>query len=138
MPDRWLIGAQIIHLLFKYKDPKNTVLMMGDVNYESYNIAVKNYNNSIKSASGTRKNEFADTKIDYLIAPNHGSRHTSYNLITDSGRTKMQGKLAVICCTNKAKDDRPSRCHRKELKRRFTVSTTEKEGKAIDFILIQL
>ena len=125
-------------IVIKYEDPDNTVLMMGDVNYASYNIAVTKYNNSMKSASGTPETEFADTQIDYLIVPHHGSEHTAYDLITDSGRVKMQGKQAIICCTNKESDNRPNKDHRDELERRFEVATTEKEGKATDFIQIQL
>lgn len=125
-------------IVIKYEDPDNTVLMMGDVNYESYNIAIKNYNNSIKSIPGIPENEFADTKIDYLIVPHHGSRHTSYNLITDSGRAKIQGKQAIICCTNKPKDDRPNENHRDELWKRFMVVTTEVEGEKDHYIQIQL
>lgn len=125
-------------IVIKYEEPDNTVLMMGDVNYASYNIAVTKYNNSVKSASGTPETEFADTQIDYLIVPHHGSEHTAYDLITDSGRVEMQGKQAIICCTNKESDNRPNKDHRDELERRFEVATTEKEGKATDFIQIQL
>ncbi len=125
-------------IVIKYEDPDNTVLMMGDVNYASYNIAVRNYNNSINSAFSTWETGFADTKIDYLIVPHHGSQHTAYDLITDSGRKEIQGKQAIICCTNKESNHRPNKLHREELKRRFTVDTTEEEGKATDFIQIQL
>lgn len=42
---------------------------------------------------------FADTLIDYLIVPHHGSEHTDYNLITEN-KPIIKGAKAIICCTD--------------------------------------
>jgi len=99
---------------------KQNVLMMGDVNYASFNKA--------RSANKTDPS-FADTRINYLIVPHHGSEHTAYNLITDYDRIALGGNMAIICCTNeKGKSiNRPNVEHFTELKKRFgnRVITTE-------------
>ena len=91
---------------------EKVVLMMGDVNYTSFNKA--------------RKNEklIADSKIDYLIVPHHGSQHTDYKELT-SGKSLLKGELAIICCTNDTSCNRPNPDHLNELKKRFKVVTTE-------------
>ena len=91
------------------------VLMMGDVNYASFNEA------RIASMDPL----FANTQIEYLIAPHHGSEHTDYNQITASGTIIRKGIQAIICCTNNKKANRPCKEHRKELEKRFDVITTE-------------
>ncbi len=91
-----------------------TLLMMGDVNYASFNLA--------RDAAGLPL--FADMQIDCLIAPHHGSQHTAYEQITDHDRIVKKGEMAAICCDDKSKD-RPNPDHRDELKKRFDVCTTE-------------
>lgn len=118
-------------IFIKYKDADNTVMMMGDVNYASFNKAINNYN-----ASCTTNPElpFAETPIDYLIVPHHGSKHTAYNLIIDN-KPIIKGTEAIICCKNEK--DRPYDPHKDELKKRFKVSTTE-DAKAKNYIEILL
>lgn len=96
---------------------KKNVLMMGDVNYASFN----------KARSVNKDTLFADTQIDYLIVPHHGSKHTAYKQITDSNKIIKKGKQAIICCTNEPTSNRPNDIHRKELEKRFAdnVCTTE-------------
>ena len=91
---------------------EKVVLMMGDVNYTSFNKA--------------RKNEklIADSKIDYLIVPHHGSQHTDYKKLT-SCKPPLKGEIAIICCTNDTRCNRPDPWHLKELEKRFEVITTE-------------
>lgn len=107
----------------------NTVLMMGDVNYSSFNHAIASTNNGQQS--------FANTNIDYLIVPHHGSEHTGFNLITNN--TKPPKGTAIICCTDVKTDNRPNDSHRDVLKTRFAeVFTTESDAKTTDYIEIQL
>ena len=92
------------------------VLMMGDVNYASFNLA---------RAAIPPDPLFADMQIDYLIAPHHGSEHTDYEKITE-GRAPKRGAMAIICCTNDTSINRPNFDHKQELKKRFDkVYTTE-------------
>lgn len=106
-------------IVIEYTDKTNgkVVLMMGDVNYSSFN----------KARAVNREPSFAYTQIDYLIAPHHGSEHTDYEKITASGTIIKKGIKAVICCTNNEKMMRPCKEHREELKKRFgdNVITTE-------------
>lgn len=115
-------------IVIKYETPKNKVLMMGDVNYHSFNKATAKCNEPLFSA----------TKIDYLIVPHHGSERTAYDLITHNNQIKIQGKQAIVCCTDIAADNRPNTKHKKELLKRFYVLTTETDGKADDYIEIKL
>ncbi len=105
----------VIEYLDTIKERK--VLMMGDVNYASFN----------KARSTNRDTLFADTQIDYLIVPHHGSEHTAYEQITDSDRITIKGAMAIICCTNECVYNRPNDSHREELEKRFddNVYTTE-------------
>lgn len=123
-------------MVIKYEDTDKTVMMMGDVNYESFNKAINNYNNKLVGLGSTLKSEplFADTPIDYLIVPHHGSKHTSYNLIV--GSKLIKGTEAIICCSTGG--NRPNRDHRQELEKRFTVSTTHSNAQAKDYIEIRL
>lgn len=121
-------------IVVKYEDTNNTVLMMGDVNYRSFNKAIENNNNN--NVGSTIEPLFADTPIDYLIVPHHGSEYTDYNLIT--GKSVISGKEAIICCTDVTSDNRPNELHRNELKKRFDVYTTESDAKITDYIEIQL
>ena len=89
--------------------------MMGDVNYASFDKARVN--------AGEPK--IADSQIDYLIVPHHGSQHTAYKSLIKN-KAIHKGKLAVICCTNDYKINRPNKDHLKKLKKRFKVVTTEK------------
>lgn len=91
------------------------VLMMGDVNYTSFN----------KARTANKEPSLADTHIDYLIAPHHGSEHTDYEQITASGTIIRKGIQAIICCTNNEAANRPCKEHREELEKRFNVITTE-------------
>lgn len=112
-------------IVIEYTDTSKdkTLLMMGDVNYASFNAA---HNHS-----------FADTKIDYLIVPHHGSQHTAYNHITDSKKIVKRGEMAVICCTDDPAINRPNSAHRAELDKRFKrVYTTEKDSKSSNSITI--
>ena len=105
-------------IVIKYKDTNKdkTIIMMGDVNYASFNAAC--------SVNGDPS--FAYTEIDYLIAPHHGSKCTAYEQITDCGRIAKKGTKAVICCKNRTQNNRPNADHRAELNRRFKcVCTTE-------------
>ena len=101
----------------KYTNSGNiVVLMMGDVNYASFNEARKNNNDP----------QIADSQIEYLIAPHHGSEHTDYGeLVAQNSNSVKKGELAIICCTNKPSEDRPNDAHRKMLEKRFEVITTE-------------
>lgn len=103
-------------IVIEYTDVLNekAVLMMGDVNYSSFNSA------------RPQNQSFAQTKIHYLIAPHHGSERTDYKKIADSGRIAIPGIEAIICCTNEEDVNRPNKYHRKELGKRFEgVWTTE-------------
>ena len=88
--------------------------MMGDVNYTSFN----------KARNNNQEPLVADSQIDYLIAPHHGSQHTDYKELT-SGKSLLNGELAIICCTNDTHCNRPNLGHLNELKKRFKVITTE-------------
>lgn len=79
---------------------------------------------------------FADTLIDYLIVPHHGSKHTDYNLITEN-KPIIKGAKAIICCTDNEGANRPNYFHKEKLKKRFNVFTTESDAKKIDYIKIQ-
>lgn len=99
-------------IVIEYTDvvKKKCVLMMGDVNYASFNSA----------RLTNQEVEFADMQIDYLIAPHHGSKHTAHEKITDNGRMKKKtGTGAVICCTDEPAKNRPNPDHRKNLENRF-------------------
>lgn len=125
-------------LVIKYEDTDHVVLMMGDVNYASYNKAVTNYNKTI-NATGAQEPLFADAKIDYLIVPHHGSQHTAYDLITDNKVIKTKAEKAIICCTDCSKENRPNTEHKKKLDDRFLhVETTEKDTNGKNYIEIQL
>lgn len=119
-------------IVIEYTDLKRgkgkVILMMGDVNYASFDKAREN--------EGELK--IADSQIDYLIVPHHGSQHTAYeNLIKDEAIHK--GKLAVICCTNDNTINRPNKDHLKKLKKRFSdVRTTEEADKDECCIIIPL
>lgn len=106
-------------IVIEYTDKTNgkVVLMMGDVNYASFN----------KARAVSKDPSFANTHIDYLIVPHHGSEHTAYKQITASGTIIKKGSKAIICCTNNEKMKRPCKEHREELKKRFAenVITTE-------------
>lgn len=92
------------------------VLMMGDVNYKAFNKARDNNN---KEAG------IADSQIEYLIVPHHGSQHTDYGeLVNQNSNSIKRGELAIICCANNSKH-RPNAEHRKKLEKRFKVITTE-------------
>lgn len=107
-------------IVIEYTDiiKQKKLLMMGDVNYASFNKA---YSAATPGAS------FANMQIDYLVAPHHGSEHTYYSQITESSKNANTGDKAIICCTNCLKDKRPSEAHRAELEKRFgkNVLTTE-------------
>lgn len=125
-------------IVIKYEDTDHVVLMMGDVNYASYNKAVTNYNKTI-NATGAQEPLFADAKIDYLIVPHHGSQHTAYDLITDNKVIKTKAEKAIICCTDCSKENRPNTEHKKKLDDRFLhVETTEKDTNRKNCIEIQL
>jgi beta-lactamase superfamily II metal-dependent hydrolase len=70
---------------------------------------------------------FADTQIDYLIVPHHGSEHTDYGKIVDNNVVAKKGIMAIISCTNESTINRPNTQHRNELEKRFdnNVFTTE-------------
>lgn len=105
-------------IVIEYTDSikEKTVLMMGDVNYSSFNMA----------RSANKEVSFADTKIDYLIAPHHGSERTDHKKIIDNSGMIKKGTMAVICCTDDTKINRPNIDHLDELKKRFDdVYTTE-------------
>lgn len=106
-----------------------SVLMMGDVNYASFD----------RARLANRHLGFADTPIDYLIAPHHGSEHTDYRKITD-GKTPINGRLAILCCTNKPGENRPNQGHKDELMKRFgdNVLTTEEAPPNNHYIRIRL
>ena len=115
--DRSRSNCQGIVIEYTDQITQKKVLMMGDVNYASFNKA--------RATCGDLP--FADTPIDYLIAPHHGSKHTAYEKITDGKTPIIKGMLAIICCTNEPSGDRPNKCHKKELVTRFNdnVRTTE-------------
>lgn len=98
-------------IVIEYMDvaKEKNVLMMGDVNYASFN----------KARFVNANTSFADTQIDYLIVPHHGSEHTAYKQITDSNKTAKKGTQAIICCTNEPTSNRPNVSHREELEKRF-------------------
>lgn len=122
-------------IVIKYEDMNTTLLMMGDVNYASFNKAVNNYNKTL--GNNVPEPLFADTLIDYLIVPHHGSEHTDYNLITEN-KPIIKGAKAIICCTDNKEANRPNYFHKEKLKKRFNVFTTESDAKKIDYIKIQL
>lgn len=121
-------------IVIEYRDILNekTVLMMGDVNYTSFNMARSNNHNP----------SFADTRIDYLIAPHHGSEHTDYHQITNYGHTVKTGIMAIICCTNNKghEKNRPYARHLDKLRERFgyNVYTTEQPPAKGNYIRISL
>lgn len=100
----------------KYTNSANkVVLMMGDVNYSSFNEARKSNNEP----------KIADSQIEYLIVPHHGSQHTDYGeLVNQNSNSVKKGDLAIICCANNS-NNRPNAAHRKKLENRFEVITTE-------------
>ena len=112
-------GIVIEYTDFKSGEEK-VFLMMGDVNYASFDKARVN--------AGEPK--IADSQIDYLIVPHHGSQHTAYKSLIKN-KAIHKGKLAVICCTNDYKINRPNKDHLKKLKKRFKVVITEKAKKSI-------
>lgn len=118
-------------IVIEYTDTTNekTVLMMGDVNYASFNEA--RYTN--------KDTLFAYTQIDYLIAPHHGSEHTAFEQITDYGRIVNKGAMAIICCTNECNENRPNDSHKEELKKRFdnvyTTEETQPKNNSIKIVL---
>ena len=106
-------------IVIKYADKTTgtSVLMMGDVNYESYNKAVK---------SDKKEKEIKDLEMDYLIVPHHGSEHTNYKLLNKGRTNNYWGEEAIICCTGDVKSNRPNTEHEDELTKRFrVVGTTE-------------
>lgn len=114
-------------IVIEYKDVIKdcTVLMMGDVNYTSFNNARASAGESL----------FADMNIDYLIVPHHGSKHTDYIRIMNTGTTAIKGKIAVICCDNNKRckkksceNNRPYDEHKDYLEKRFQVLTTEDDA----------
>ena len=127
--DRSLPNCEGIVMEYTDQITQKTVLMMGDVNYASFNKARKRSSEPL----------FADTSIDYLIAPHHGSQHTDYDKITD-GKKPKKGTLAIICCTNSEDENRPNGKHKKELEKRFgdNVRTTEEDGSGNQCISINL
>ena len=104
-------------IVIEYTNSANkVVLMMGDVNYSSFNEARKSNNEP----------KIADSQIEYLIVPHHGSQHTDYGaLVNQNSNSIKRGELAIICCTNEPSKDRPNDAHRKKLEERFEVITTE-------------
>lgn len=108
-------------IVIEYKDHNKgtVVLMMGDVNYESFNKA------------RSKSKPIADFHIDYLIAPHHGSAHTNYKKLT--GGSAPKGKEAIICCTNNKDkyENRPNKEHKDELNKRFINVTTTEEASTI-------
>lgn len=113
--DRSLRNCEGIVIEYIDTVKQKSVLMMGDVNYASFN----------KARSEAGEPLFADTQIDCLIAPHHGSAHTGYEKIAGNNGVIKKGIKAIICCTNEFHIDRPNCCHRKELEKRFEVCTTE-------------
>lgn len=113
-------------IVIKYDDciTQKTLLMMGDVNYKAFNAA----------RTHALKKSFAKTKIDYLVAPHHGSKHTAYSLITE-GSPVLNGERAVFCCNNSGKD-RPNDEHRKELEKRFQDVTTTEDVNSPDVSIV--
>lgn len=112
-------GIVIEYSDFKRGEEK-VVLMMGDVNYASFD----------KARANAGEPKIADSQIDYLIVPHHGSQHTAYTSLINN-KDIHKGKLAVICCTNDKTINRPNKDHLKKLKKRFKVVTTEKAKKSI-------
>lgn len=109
----------------KKNQRKKVVIMMGDVNYTSFN----------KARNNNQEPLVADSQIDYLIAPHHGSQHTDYKELT-SGKSLLNGELAIICCTNDTHCNRPNPDHLNELKKRFKVITTEEiKGRKVSEII---
>ena len=119
-------------IVIEYTDiiKSKTVLMMGDVNYASFD----------KARSVVNHPSFAATQIDYLIAPHHGSDHTGHDRITNGSSAPIQGTMAVICCTNEIANNRPNKDHKGELQKRFgsNVYTTEEDPQKKYSITIQL
>ncbi|WP_414733911.1 hypothetical protein [Acetobacterium carbinolicum] len=102
------------------------VLMMGDVNYDSFNKA------------RSTEPSFADTQIDYLIVPHHGSEHTNYQQITDPNKPVKMGSKAIICCTDDPNINRPNSGHRMKLEKRFgknVITTEEAKNKAVSITI---
>lgn len=111
----------VIKYTARRKRKRETTLMMGDVNYASFDLA--------QVASGASL--FARTQIDYLIAPHHGSEHTDYQKIVDDA--SPQGTKVIICCTGKEKR-RPDAEHKEKLKARFgDVRITEEATLLTDY-----
>ena len=108
-------------IVIEYTNSANkVVLMMGDVNYSSFNEARKSNNES----------KIADSQIEYLIVPHHGSQHTDYGeLENQRSKSIKKGDLAIICCANEPSKDRPNDAQRKKLEKRFEVITTEEVPK---------
>lgn len=107
-------------IMIEYRDKMNdrVVLMLGDVNYTSFDNARSNAGEKL----------FAETKIDDVIVPHHGSKHTDYIKITGPGKPLVKGDKAVICCVDDVGEDRPNKEHKKELEKRFEVLTTESDA----------
>ncbi len=112
-------GIVIEYSDFK-RDEEQVVLMMGDVNYASFD----------KARANAGEPKIADSHIDYLIVPHHGSQHTAYTSLIKN-KDIHKGKLAVICCTNDNTINRPNKDHLKKLRKRFKVVTTEKAKQSI-------
>ena len=117
-------------IVIEYEDKvkEECLLMMGDVNYASFN----------KARSAGKASPFADTPIDYLIAPHHGSQHTDHELITENDRRAIRGKCAVICCTGDRGKNRPDCGHEAELWKRFCVCLTENAASGKNSIRISI
>jgi hypothetical protein len=107
---------------------KKVILMMGDVNYASFNKARQN--------SGEL--EIADTHIDYLVVPHHGSGHTDYIKLTDGRHFKTKVGKAIICCINDVQSDRPNKKHLEVLEERFAEVVATEGAKKPPYIRIPL
>ncbi len=109
-------------IVIEYRDFKagkeSVVLMMGDVNYASFDKARENAGES----------KIADSQIDYLIVPHHGSQRTAYTSLRKSGVIYKE-ELAIICCTNNTDINRPNKDHLEELEKRFNLVVTTEEAK---------
>lgn len=107
---------------------EKVILMMGDVNYASFNKARQNSGELV----------IADTHIDYLIVPHHGSGHTDYIKLTAGRRNKKKVGKAIICCVKDIPSDRPNKEHLEELHKRFKKVVATEEAKKPPYIRIPL
>lgn len=121
--DRSLPNCQGIAILMKDYEKEETILMLGDVNYESFNRARNNSGDSL----------IENMTIDYLIAPHHGSERTNYGLLVGNRLTPVNGTTAIVCCTNDVAANRPNADHMANLQARFTKSvlTTEEASASV-------